>query len=466
MMMNSIKHPFLLLATMCLISACVNDSYTSPTAEECTDPGLTKTKEVSEIYAVAQNPTTTAPSTIPNTPTYTEDDIIEAYVISSDEGGNFYKSMYCQPTDGSKGFNLSIDEVNVYTKGFEPGKKVFLKLKGLAYANPSSYAIGLIFGWPPTTQYNVDRIPTLEYSNYFFASCDTIDEDEILHKINISDVDTTYLNTLIEIDDVQFTGESAAETYDLDRTDDYDSNTYITQDGSETLIVRTSRYANFAGYTIPEGRGKIRGVLTKYGSYYQLVLRTERDVTMEDARIDYQPTLLGDSMTYLSTFTEDFESYTPTTTGTSFPNYENNAEKGGRYWDVKSYSSNQYLQMTAYGSGGSNKAYLAIPIAFTPGNKFSFKTKDGYYNGDVLKVYYTTDYVPGGSISEATLVDITSRFTISSGSTAGYASYFVSSGNYTIPTSLSGNGFFIFEYSTVGSPEITSTIQIDDISVN
>ncbi|MBA4316884.1 MAG: hypothetical protein C0412_00640 [Flavobacterium sp.] len=467
-MKNKIKNSCIILAAIGLFSSCVNDTYDTPNFDACVDPGLTKTKEVADIYAVAKNPVATPPSEVPNTPTYTADDIIEAYVISSDEGGNFYKSMYFQPTDGSKGFNLSIDEANLYGKSFQPGKKVYLKLKGLAYANPTSFGVGLIFGAPPTEQYAVDRLPSLEYPKHLIASCNSVSEDAIVHKITLAQAvsGADFLNTLVEIDNVQFTGESAGETFDLVRTDDFDSSTFITENGTTNLTIRTSRFANFAGYKMSTGKGKIRGVLTKYNSTYQIILRTERDVNMPNPRVDYHLPIGGTAIQYLPTFTENFESFATTSNGTIFPKYVNDAFKGGRYWDVKSFSSNKYIQMTAFNSGGTNKTYLAMPIAFTPGNKLSFKTKDGFYNGEVLKVYYSKDYVPGGDFSKATLVDITSSFAIANGTLSGYASNFTNSGNYVIPTSLTGNGFFIFEYSNAGAAQITSTIQIDDITVN
>jgi hypothetical protein len=53
---------------------------------------------------------------------------------------------------------------------------------------------------------------------------------------------------------------------------------------------------------------------------------------------------------------------------------------------------------------------------------------------------------------------------ISSGTLTGYATNFTNSGDYIIPANLTGNGFFLFEYS--GSSTITTTIEIDDIIVN
>ena len=447
-MKNKIKNIFIIIVSISLFSGCVNDTFDTP-QENCVSPGLTKTKEVSDIYAVATG----------TTATYTADDIIEAYVISSDEGGNFYKSMYFQPVDGSKGFNLSVDEVNAYTKNFQPGKKVFLKLKSLAYANPTSYGRGLIFGAPPTEQYAVDRLSGLTYKNYLIPSCDVISEDAIVKHLTISQaLSDTYLNTLVEIDDVQFKTDCA--TYSKK---DFDTSLKITN-GTTSLDVRTSRYANFAGNYVPSGRGKIRGVLTKYGSTYQIILRTERDVKMTNPRITtISLPKVGTSLQYLGAFTENFESYATSTTGTTFPKYINDAAIGTKYWDVVLFSSNKYIQVSAY-NNGCTKAYLIVPVDMTAANGLSFKSKDGYNDGDPLKVYYSTNYIPGNSVSQTTLVDITGKFIISSGNTSGYGSSFISSGTYAIPSTLTGNGYFIFEYD--GTTGTTTTMQLDDIKVN
>jgi len=471
-MKNIIKNSFIIIITIGLFSSCVNDTYDTPKFDDCVDPGLTKTKEVAQIYAVAINPVATPPSVIPNTPTYAADDIIEAYVVSSDEGGNFYKSMYFQPTDGSKGFNLSIDEVNLYAKNFQPGKKVFLKLKGLAYGNPTDFGVGLVFGAPPTEQYDVDRLPTLEYPKHLVASCNSVSEDEIVHKITIAQAvsGAAFLNTLVEIDNVQFTDESAGGTYDSNREDNYDSSIFITN-GTTNLTVRTSRFANFAGYKVPTGKGKIRGVLTKYNSTYQIIMRTERDANMPNPRVDYTPALVGaNSGVFPSTVNETFESYTTSPAQTNFPNYINDAAIGSRYWDTRTFSSNKYIQVTSFGSGGANKSYFFVPVNMTAANNFSFKSNMGFWNGAVLKVYYVlaTNYTAGGAIDVSKMTDITSNFTIPTTPTSGYGTSFTSSGVYAIPASVTGNGYFVFEYSgnAAASPALTTTLQLDSIIVN
>ncbi|SHF81004.1 hypothetical protein SAMN05443549_101420 [Flavobacterium fluvii] len=471
-MKNKIKNSCIIAMSIGLFSGCVNDTYDTPKFDTCVDPGLTKTKEVSQIYAVAINPVATPPSVVPNTPTYTADDIIEAYVISSDEGGNFYKSMYFQPTDGSKGFNLSVDEVNLYTKNFQPGKKVFLKMKGLAYGNPTDFGVGLIFGAKPTEQYDVDRLPTQEYPKHLIASCNSVSEDAIVHKITIAQAvsGAAFLNTLVEIDNVQFTDEAAGGTYDSNRDDDFDSSIFVTN-GTTNLTVRTSRFANFAGYKVPTGKGKIRGVLTKYNSTYQIILRTERDVNMPNPRVDYTPALVGvNSTVFPATVNETFESYTSTPQQSNFPNYINDAAVGSRYWAVTTFGGNKYIQMTSFGSGGANNAYLFVPVNMTTASNFSFRSCMGFWVGAVLKVYYVlaTDYTPGGKIDVAKMTNITSNFTIPTTPTSGYGATFTASGNYAIPATLTGNGYFVFEYAgnANASPALTTTLQLDNILIN
>ncbi len=449
----------ILIATFGLLSSCVNDSFKDPKDADCVSPGLTKTREVADIWAIAINP---VPSPIiPNTPVYSADDILEAYVVSSDEGGNFYKSMYLQPLDGSKGFNLSFDDVNTYTQNFEPGRKVYLKLKGLAYGNPSSFARGLVFGAPPTDKYTVDRL--LSYKEHLIPSCDKISEDVIVHRITLAQAiaDDTYINTLVEISDVQFKSDCPIAY----SSKDFDTSTKITSNGTTTLDVRTSRFATFAGKSVPQGRGTIRGVLSKYNSGFQIILRTDRDVKMNGPRTQVIiPPKVGNALVYSGSFSENFESYTTTSNGANLPKYINNVSFGDRFWDVKSFSSNEYIQASAFNAGGCVKTQFIVPVDFTAANNFSFKTLDGYSNGQPLKVYYSTDYIPGGSVESATLTDITSKFTFSVDHTTGYGTSFIGSGVYAIPATLTGNGYFIFEYD--GTTGITTTMEIDDILVN
>ncbi len=446
----------IILATF---SSCVNsDDYGVPNlAGECVT--IAKTKEVSDITNIA---TATA---VPYTTSETVVDYIEAYVTSSDEGGNFYKSISMMSLDGLKGFSMPVDNYNLYTE-FEPGRKVTIKLDKNRFFNKQhgSTVIG--------SSYNngVGRISGVEYKNVILRSCVDVEESTIVKNLTIAQAkNDQYLNMLIEFDAVQFTDASLGKKY-------YDAslnslggatNHEISDQFGNKVIVRVSEFATFASNAVPSKNGKIRGVMTKYNSDYQFMIRTLNDVDLTGDRlaIDLYPPLGGTGIVYDATLNEPFTSYTATNQQV-FPKYINDAAIGSKYWQVKTFSSNKYIQMSSFGgTPEANRTLFIVPVNMTSANTLSFKTKDGFNNGAVLKVYYTTNYVPGTQITSATLVDITSSFTIATGTTTGYATNFTNSGTYNIPASVTGNGFFVFEYVGNGSGT-TTTMQIDDIVIN
>jgi hypothetical protein len=367
--------------------------------------------------------------------------------------------------DGLKGFSMPVDNYNLYTE-FEPGRKVTIKLDKNRFFNKQhgSTVIG--------SSYNngVGRISGVEYKNVILRSCVDVEESTIVKNLTIAQAkNDQYLNMLIEFDAVQFTDASLGKKY-------YDAslnslggatNHEISDQFGNKVIVRVSEFATFASNAVPSKNGKIRGVMTKYNSDYQFMIRTLNDVDLTGDRlaIDLYPPLGGTGIVYDATLNEPFTSYTATNQQV-FPKYINDAAIGSKYWQVKTFSSNKYIQMSSFGgTPEANRTLFIVPVNMTSANTLSFKTKDGFNNGAVLKVYYTTNYVPGTQITSATLVDITSSFTIASGTTTGYATNFTNSGTYNIPASVTGNGFFVFEYVGNGSGT-TTTMQIDDIVIN
>lgn len=430
------------IAFIATLTSCVNgDDYGTP-EQSCVS--ITKTKEVTEVTNLA---TAAAKQ-------YTVDenltDYIEAYVTSSDEGGNFYKSISMLSLDGTKGFSMPIDSYNLYTE-FEPGRKVTVKLDSNIYYNKQngSTVIGASFN------NGVGRLSGVQYKNVILRSCESVNENTYVKNLSIAQAkNDANLNMLIEFDAVQFTDASVGKTY-------YDTslpsfggatNHKLRDVAGNTIIVRFSEFATFATKRIPTGNGKLRGVLTKFGSDYQFMVRTENDVNLNGTRLD---------LTFLQSVNEPFTSYAAN--ASAFDNYYNVATAGSYLWQVKSFSGNKYIQMTANASGGANRALFVIPVNFNNVSNMSFKTNDGYDNGAVLKVYYSFDYNTINPAA-ATLIDITSNFTISSGHPTGYGPGFISSGTYNFP-SLTGTGYIVFEYVGNGTG-VKTTMQIDDILIN
>jgi len=443
------KSLFFAILTAGFISSCANDdNYSDPTGE-CTQPNLTATKTVQEIIATA----TGAPKL------YEANDIIEGYVTSSDEQGTFFKSISLQtlPTDGSApvGFSVAVNVNSTFMDGFTPGTKVYIKLQGLYYANVfNSLVIGAYYQPTPSDTPAVGRISENLYKNYLIPSCTKVDESQLLRTVTLAQAYTNAnLNTLIEIDDVRFADGSIGRTYyDVDSGGGATNHFITSTTGGTSNIIRFSSYAPFSGNRVKAGSGKIRGVMTKYNSDFQFIVRYEGDIQLGGTR----------EFTYPSTFSENFESYVANQS--NFPNYFNNPIIGTKVWSIKT-TATKYIEMTSFGgTAENNKTLFFMPVNMTDANTMTFKYKVSFpVTGHApLKVYYTTNYTPGQNINNATLVDISSSFTI------GTSTAFVSAGTYTIPTGVTGNGFFVFEYTGSGlsNPRLTTNFGIDDITVN
>ena len=299
--MKNIK---LIVTTVILatLSSCVNgDDYGVPNLSgDCVT--IAKTKEVSDITNSA------TATTVPYTTSETVVDYIEAYVTSSDEGGNFYKSISMMSLDGLKGFSMPVDNYNLYTE-FEPGRKVTIKLDKNRYFNKQngSTVIGSLYNA------GVGRVSGVEYKNVILRSCTDVNENDIKKNLTISAAkNDQYLNMLIEFNAVQFTNPSVGKKY-------YDAtlnslggatNHEITDEFGAKIIVRVSEFAVFAATNVPNGNGKIRGVLTKFGSTYQFMIRTLNDVNLTDARVDTSVSGNPTPPTNLLFLGADFENWT------------------------------------------------------------------------------------------------------------------------------------------------------------
>lgn len=479
MKVNFIKSFIVGTAVLLAVSCANDDNYNSPVNEAaCTEPAITADYSVASLATAA----TTTPRLFPVSVAGTPDSYIEGYVTSSDERGTFFKavSLQTRPTDGSEsvGFSITIDANGLFGKGFKPGRKIYIKLNGLYYAKEyGSLKIGALY--QNTT---VGRIAEKDYKKNIFFGCaqnDISEEDLVIHTTIDEALQDKYINKLIELDSVQFNQVSFGYTlYDKSaptangnpQTIGGATNHNLEDKFGNKIVFRTSSFANFAGQKVSTGTLKVRGVLTKYCSStctYQFIPRFETDIK-EIGRGRLVP---ESNLTFSGSYLEDFESYA--VGATTFPNYINNFSLGSRYWQLKQFptgTGNKFIEMTSFAGSTSPgvpaKSYFFAPVDFTSANTLTFKKEIRFMAGQALKVYYVRlqDYPPGGDINVSLFTDITSSFTGLTYPASGQSqSTFTTAGIYNIPAALTGEGFFVFEYT--GSTTVTTTIQLDDIEV-
>ncbi len=433
-----------------LFTSCVKDDSNM---EEATSGivtyEFTANKTVQDIIS--------ASSSSPTLYTSLTQDYIEAYVTSSDETGTFYNSISLQDIPNNltqpKGFSVTAN-FSSYSRGFTPGRKIYIKLNGLYTAIvDGSLKIGDLF------EGQIGRISENEWQNHLFPSATIVPENDMVRTVSLATAaNNTNLNTLIEIDNVQFFDGSLNRTYyDINSGGSATNHNIVDIAGGTTRYFRVSAYALFAYQNVPSGTGKIRGVMTKFASDFQFLVRHQNDVKLTNPR----------NYTFNATLNQNFESPSIALNQLAIPNYMNFATAGLKNWNVKSVNGSKCIQISAFGGDPENsKAYFAIPVDMTAASTFTFQVDADFYTGGLgLKVYRSMDYDPTKKISLATLSDITGNFTLPTANTAAFAS----AGTYNIPASVTGNGWFIFEYTgsnLIGLNLLTTNCNIDNIVIN
>lgn len=397
----------------------------------------------------------------------TEDYIIDGYVISSDENGSFYKTIVFQdsPENPTTGLQIEVNKSSNYAD-FPVGSHIRISTKGLVLGTDR----GVVKLGSNDPNYTIGRIHESQVGNYISMVCANGKADIAnIVPLELSTLtearNPQYINKLVSVSDVQFSDADVLDnkTY-IDLSPKQDTDRELVDKDGRTATLRTSQYASYGAELLPKGKGKITFVVSRYNNNYQMMIRSTKDINFTEERVDIAPAKGGTSITYLKAGdTENFTSFTRN--ADSFPGYINDPVIGNRYWRVAEFGGNKYIQL-GYGATGAKpyaRTLFAVPVDFDNMTRFSFTSKDGNNNGDVLKVYYSTDYT-ANNIANSTLVDITGSFAIAKGTANGYAANFTASGFWDKPSTLTGKGFIIFEYNGGGKLP-TTTIQIDDISI-
>ena len=258
------------------LMSCVKSEGFEPLSEACNDQ-LVANKTVQDIY---NNSTSVATQ-------YTEEGIIEGYIVSSDQGGNFFKTLSLQVLSDSIGYSIAIDQSDLYTK-YNPGRKVYILLKNTyTEIDHDALKIGALF-IDNFSNETVGRIAYPGFEKILIKSCEVVEENQLVNSISIDAVSDRYLNTLIEFKEVQFIQNALGSTlYDSNNDEGGSASNLLLEDtAGNNLIFRTSAFADFASLEVPPYSGIIRGVLTKFKDSYQLIARTADDINLTKDRFE------------------------------------------------------------------------------------------------------------------------------------------------------------------------------------
>lgn len=407
-----------LLLGLVVFTACVQDDEFNTPNTSVVEPNIPENAKVqigalAGELAQAQDNTSLDYSDEETTYSYTFNEAplyMEGYVVSSDEGGNFFEEIIIQdnfenPTIGIK---LLID-VNPLFVRYEPGRKVYVKLNGLSVGITNGVlTLGALNG------NEVDKIPSASEGDFIFRSATV--QTLVPMPLDFSDFSDDKTNLFIQLPDVQFNrnivGDNA-QTYAAEQSDEFDGErTLESCTAAAAVIFSTSTFADFKALTLPSGRGSMNAILTKdfFGEVYNVVVNTPEDINFDNPeRCD--PDFLectGPSGGGSAVYQEDFEGF-----GTYNSEGWDNINISGTDtdWFISSFSGNFYSRISAFNSDNDEAdVWLVTPeidMDTTTGEELSFDIQSNFDNGTNLSVWISTDYAGDPTTATWSILDVT-----------------------------------------------------------
>ncbi len=356
--MKSFK--IILFLAISMTVSCVQDKEFDAPKITDTNPKLTANTTIAELKKM----TTNKPAKI------TRELILEGYVVSSDEAGNFYRTLHFQdsPTNPTQGLQLDVDLQDMYTS-YHVGRKIYIKLKGLyvkSYKDVIQIGMAYKNKWGT---YSIKRLSAESARTVLFRSNEK--PEPITPKITtIENITDEMINTLIKLENVQVSSENSSETY---AKDGVSVNVTLEDCKGKTIVLRSSGFSSFYDEKLPTGNGSIVGVLGKYKGMYQLTIRDTSDVKMDNERCPEtepeNPSSTATSKVYFSEYSE----------GSSYNKYFEIYNGTGEEIDLSDYSVKLYYNETTPAK---------YTLTFDAGTKLADKGTYVIYNSranDVIK---------------------------------------------------------------------------------
>lgn len=354
---------------------------------------------------------------------------LKATVISDDEKGNFYKELVFQDSTG--GLEIQIDSYDLYKK-YPPGQLVYIKCEGLFYSiYRGTPQLGFLSNGESV------RLPEKVLEDFIFKA---EGGEEIQAKtIKISELNDSHINTLIKIDNVQFSDTS--KTYAEEQTT---VNRSLGDIYGNTIDLRTSGYAEFWNEKVPEGNGSITAVFGVYDADKQLAIRTTDDVNMPENRFNQTSETFNSG---LGTFSEYSVS-------------------GSASWEGDSHAGENFVAISGYQEGLNEDWLISPEIDLTDSEQaiFFFSHATGYLTDTMweedLTIWTSSDYDGTGDPNDFTWTELTD---FNRTSTDDWWTW-VESGTISLSDYIGGKVYVAFKYTNPSNYDAVKW-EIDNFSV-
>jgi len=390
--------------------------------------------------------------------------IVEAFVISSDAAGNFYKTLVVQdsPESPSRGVEIKLD-LRSYYRRYNFGRKIFLDLAGLSMEEENGkYVIGYLSGG------TLADIPEGLLNNHIIRSSETA--VIVPRLIRFEEVSDNLLNTFVFIEGVQFLKEDKGKSFASEAYDRYNGERIVEQcDNLARSYLFTSTFANFKASLLPDRPIDLHAILTRdyYSGEVTLILNHPDDMKVSEK--DRCDPLYFECADSIEVFKKDiiyFENFDRVSSSKDIENigWKNiNVNFNNGKFRKRSEDDNVFLQISAYGSNEYvMETWLISPAIDLDNSKEEYLTFDSratFEEGSLLTVWLSSNFE--GDIAKAEWHQLDAQ--VSVGSRDGSNEKFFRSGPIDLEC-LEGSIWLGFRY--MGSdPGASTTYDLDNILI-
>jgi len=326
------------------INSCVKDDFDQPPVLNIP---VGEQVTVSEIAALAM--TSAAPIKI------TEDQSMFGLVTMGEQSGNFYKQVVFE--DATGGIMLEF----LGSTSLMVGDSIQVNLNGARVYNYN----------------NLPQIDSLDITHNVLkiSAGNTFTPEEV----SIPELKTfSYTGRVVKLNNVQFISSELGETF-------ADADALVTENkdledcDKNTVLVRTSGYANFAGELLPEGNGSLIAFVGRYRDDIQLNIRSYNEIMMNGERCNGGGGG-GNPIEPVESVNEAFDGVADYT-DVAIDGWTNILVSGDRLWQGKTFNTDKYVQASGYNSGlAEMETWLITPPVTNISTKvLSFKSGIAYW---------------------------------------------------------------------------------------
>lgn len=330
---------------------------------------------------------------------YGTNTFMEGYLVSSDQGGNFYKKLVLQdrPSNPTAGIQVLVDDNSLY-QSFNFGRKVMVKLDGLSLGFSNGVLqLGI------QNRGDVVAVPPSLIDEHLIRTTEVAEIVPL--KLEILNFSEEFKNLYVQLDKVQLNRNLVREdelfSFASNVVDQYDGVRQLESCVSgATTILSTSTFADFRSLLLPQGSGSITGILTRnfYDDQYVVIVNSPEALEMNGPRCDPEFLECGDNSVDgpQILFEETFTNLTTVTKLTSGGWINLNVNGGAKRFEPGSRNGDRYWRISAYNTTESPlEAWLISPevdLRNSTQEVLSFDIMASYDNSTILEVLITENY--------------------------------------------------------------------------